>query len=155
MARSTSNASNSRRLMTTSPEDFSSGISILCCPSMVKRMIPGEELGSPWTRWEIPSESRIGQTAGFRQSPQTLSLGKRADSSKRTFIPALAQRAAQELPAGPAPITMRSHFFTRRSPRRSRQAVVLSVLEAIDRRSVLQALDVPIRSGVHSRECLH
>jgi hypothetical protein len=42
-------------------------------------------------------------------SPQTLSLGKLALSTKSVFIPCFDKKLAQELPLGPAPTTTTSN----------------------------------------------
>jgi hypothetical protein len=59
------------------------------------------------TNW---SRRKIGQHAGFKQSPQTFSRGKISLSNKSVRRPAFAQKAAQLAPAGPLPTIATSNM---------------------------------------------
>jgi hypothetical protein len=56
------------------------------------------------------SRRKIGQHAGFKQSPQTFSRGKTSRSRSSVCRPALAQKAAQLAPAGPLPTIATSNM---------------------------------------------
>jgi hypothetical protein len=69
---------------------------------------------NPWgnarTRSVNRSRRKIGQQAGFKQSPQTFSRGKISRSNRSVRRPAFAQKAAQVAPAGPLPTMATSNM---------------------------------------------
>ena len=54
-------------------------------------------------------ESITDHAMGFKQSPQTFSLGNLSLSMTITFSPALAHADAQQAPAGPPPMIATSY----------------------------------------------